>query len=147
MTDDLTSIEIDQFYSHAPAKVWRALTEPDLMAQWLMPTTGFEPVVGNRFQMRARPVEATDFSGEITCEVLELVDAKRLRISWDDAKAEKPTGWVVTWDLHPEGQGTRVVLTHSGFDPDDATAQLSRTIMSSGWPGIARRLGEVVDTI
>ncbi|MFI6866775.1 SRPBCC domain-containing protein [Nocardia sp. NPDC050406] len=145
MTEDLTTIEIDQFYPHSPAKVWRALTEPELMAQWLMPTTDFEPTVGHRFRMRARPVEATNFSGEIACEVLELVEAKRLRISWDDAHAATPTGWVVTWDLRPEGTGTRMIFTHSGFDPDDANAQLSRTIMRGGWPGIVRRLGEVVD--
>ncbi|MBF6237012.1 SRPBCC family protein [Nocardia otitidiscaviarum] len=144
MSDDPTSIELDQFYPHPPAKVWRALTTPALMARWLMEPDGFEPVVGTRFGLRAEPIAATNFSGDISCEVLEAVAPKRLRISWDDANADRPTGWVITWDLHPEGTGTRVVLTHSGFDPDDATAQLSRSIMRGGWPGVLRRLDEAL---
>ncbi|WP_067547678.1 SRPBCC family protein [Nocardia crassostreae] len=144
MTDDPTTIELDQFYSHAPGKVWRALTTPSLMAQWLMEPDGFEPVVGTRFSLRAKPIPATNFSGEISCEVLEAVPPKRLRISWEDAAAERPTGWTVTWDLHPEGHGTRVVLTHNGFDPDDPTAQLSRSIMRGGWPSILHRLDAVL---
>lgn len=147
MTEDLTTLELDQFYPHPPAKVWRALTEPDLMARWLMPTTDFEPVVGNRFRMQGRPIEAVDFSGEIVCEILELVEAKRLRISWDDANADRPTGWVITWDLRPEGTGTRILFSHTGFDPDNTSAQLSRTIMGGGWKGIIARLGEVVDAV
>ncbi|GAB4584891.1 SRPBCC family protein [Nocardia sp. IFM 10818] len=144
MTDDPSTIELDQFYPHAPAKVWRALTTPALMARWLMEPEGFEPVVGTRFRLRAKPIAATNFSGEISCEVLEAVPAERLRITWEDAAATAPAGWTVTWDLHPEGRGTRVVLTHSGFDPDDPTAQLSRSIMRGGWPGILRRLEQAL---
>ncbi|WP_255222175.1 SRPBCC family protein [Nocardia otitidiscaviarum] len=107
-------------------------TTPAPTARWLMESDGFEPVVGARFGLRAEPIAATDFFGQISCEVLAAVAPKRLRISWDDANAERSTGWVITWDLRPEGSGTRVVLTHSRFDPDDAAAQLSRNIMRGG---------------
>jgi hypothetical protein len=46
--------------------------------------------------------------------------------------------------LHPEGTGTRVILRHRGFDPDDAVQQRSRTIMGNGWVRIVSQLGEVL---
>jgi hypothetical protein len=46
--------------------------------------------------------------------------------------------------LHPEGTGTRVILRHSGFDPDDAVQQRSRTIMGNGWVRIAGQLGDAL---
>ncbi len=145
MTDDSTTIELDQFYPHPPHKVWRALTTPELMVRWMMRPTGFEPVAGNIFHMRGRAIPQTGFSGEIRCEVLEATAPKRLSISWNDAHAESETGWVVTWELHPEGIGTRILFTHTGFDPDDPTAQLSRQIMSGGWPGMLTRLASVLE--
>ncbi|WP_328396969.1 SRPBCC family protein [Nocardia sp. NBC_00416] len=146
MTDDPTSIVVDQFYPHPPAKVWRALTTPTHMEKWLLAPIGFEPVVGNRFRMKAQPMPAVDFSGEIRCEVLEAVAPERLSISWNDANSAQDTGWTVSWDLRPEGRGTRILLTHSGFDPDDPGSQRSRSIMGGGWAGIAARLGEVAGT-
>jgi uncharacterized protein YndB with AHSA1/START domain len=148
MTDiaaaDPTVIEVDQFYPHPPERVWRALTTPELMARWLMAPTGFAPVVGNRFTFRGQPMPAVGFSGEVACEVLAVVDGEKLSISWADARSDKPAGWVVTSTLHPEGQGTRVILRHSGFDPGDAVQQRSRTIMGNGWIRIASQLGEVL---
>ncbi|RDI44741.1 SRPBCC family protein [Nocardia mexicana] len=139
-TEDLTSIELDHFYPHAPEKVWRALTTPELMAQWMMQPVGFEPVVGNSFRMRGTPMPNVGFSGEIRCEVIEVTAPERLSISWNDAESDRETGWVITWRLHPEGTGTRILFTHTGFDPDDTTAQLSRKIMRGGWPGMFARL-------
>ena len=92
MTDDLTRIEVDQYFPHPPSKLWRALTTPELMAQWLMPND-FEPVVGHRFTFHSRPIAQTGFSGQIACQVLDLVPQKRLRISWGDP-------------AHPEGMAT-----------------------------------------
>ena len=88
---------------------------------------------------------SVDFSGEIACEVLDVVDGEQLTISWADARSDTPATWVVSWTLHPEGNGTRVILRHSGFDPDDAVQQRSRTIMGNGWIRIAAQLGGVLD--
>ncbi|MFI5779688.1 SRPBCC domain-containing protein [Nocardia sp. NPDC051570] len=145
MTDDPTTIELDHFYPHPPRKVWRALTTPDLMARWMMRTTGFEPVVGTEFRMRGRAVPQIGFSGEIRCEVMEVVAPRRLSLGWNDAHADTDTGWVVTWELRPEGTGTRILFTHTGFDPDDPNSQLSRQIMRGGWPGMLGRLETVLE--
>jgi uncharacterized protein YndB with AHSA1/START domain len=141
---DSRVIEIDQFYPHPPQRVWQALTNPELMARWLMESDEFAPVVGTRFTFRGQPMPSVNFSGEIACEVLEVIEGEQLAISWTDAHADKPVSWVVRWTLHPEGAGTRVILRHSGFNPDDAVEQRSRSIMGNGWVRIMEQLGAVL---
>lgn len=144
---DLTTIEVDQYFSYPPAKVWRALTTPELMAQWLMPND-FRPVVGHRFTFRARPVARTGFSGAIACQVLEVTPPRRLRISWADAAHPDRMATEVAWTLQPEGKGTRLLLQHSGFDPDDPTQQLARQFMNGGWRShVLRRLGDLLNAL
>jgi uncharacterized protein YndB with AHSA1/START domain len=132
MTEDLTTIHVDQFYPHPVERVWRVLTVPELMARWLMPSD-FEPYVGHKFTMQSVPIGPVNFSGEIACEVLELEPLRRLSISWRDAKGTSDLDSTVTWTLQPEGHGTRVLLEHSGFDPDNPTHQLSRRMLNGGW--------------
>jgi uncharacterized protein YndB with AHSA1/START domain len=141
---DPTVIEVDQFYPHSPDRVWRALTTPELMARWLMEPAGFAPVVGTRFTFRGQPMPSVGFSGEVVCEVLDVVDGEQLAISWADARSDETSAWVVSWTLRHEGAGTRVILRHSGFDRDDAVQQRSRAIMGNGWVRIAAQLGEVL---
>src|ERR1700748_4008929 len=69
------TVVIERVFPHAPEKVWRALTESQLVAQWLM-KNDFEPVVGRKFQLRSEPVPNWD--GVIDCEVLVVEPAKRL---------------------------------------------------------------------
>lgn len=143
--DDLTTIEVDQYFPHSPTKIWRALTTPELIAQWLMPND-FQPVVGHRFTFHSRPVVQTGFSGRIACEVLDLVPQKRLQINWDDADDPDGMATTVTWTLQAEGRGTRLFLEHSGFDLDDPTQQLARKIMNGGWRShVLRRLSDLLE--
>jgi uncharacterized protein YndB with AHSA1/START domain len=139
------SVTIDRFYPHAPGLVWKALTTPELLERWLMKTEGFVPEVGRRFTMQGRPMPAANFSGTVACTVLEAEEQTKLSLSWDDAHAPEPTGWVVSWELQPEGRGTRVFFTHSGFDPDDPAQVTARTIMAGGWQHIFAALGRLLD--
>ncbi|MFD1539702.1 SRPBCC family protein [Nonomuraea guangzhouensis] len=141
---DQRAIRMDQFLAHPPAKVWRALTEPELVARWLMPND-FKPEVGHRFTFTTKPVKQTGFEGVVYCQVLELEPEKRLKISWTDGKN---ADWTVTWRLEPEGKGTRLFLDHEGFDPDDAMQQLARKIMDAGWRSSHfAAIAEVLDTL
>ena len=114
------------------------------MAQWLMPND-FEPVVGHRFTFHSRPIAQTGFSGQIACQVLDLVPQKRLRISWGDPAHPEGMATTVTWTLQPGGKGTRLFLEHAGFDLDDPTQQLARKFMNGGWRShVLRRLSELL---
>ncbi|WP_084957684.1 SRPBCC family protein [Thermoactinospora rubra] len=122
------AIEVDEFLPHPPAKVWRALTDPDLLARWLMPND-FKPVAGHRFTFTAEPIPAVGFDGVIHCEVLEIEQERRLSIRWGDDALDT----VVTWTLVPEGRGTRLFLVHDGFDLDDPVHAFAFRNMGRGW--------------
>ncbi|MEU3897237.1 SRPBCC domain-containing protein [Streptomyces sp. NPDC045251] len=132
--DDLTTIRVDHFLPHPPAKVWRALTEPDLIAQWMMPGD-FRLEVGHRYTMTAVPRPNTNFSGTVRAEVLAYDVGRMLSVRWQDAVGSpgNAADWTITWTLEPEGRGTRLFLVHTGFDPDDPTQRMAHRIMSGGW--------------
>jgi uncharacterized protein YndB with AHSA1/START domain len=125
---DRTAIAVDQYLAHAPARVWAALTDPELLARWLMPND-FQPIVGHRFSFRTQPRPEHGFDGIVHCQVLELQPERRLRLAWRGGTIET----TVTWTLAAEGRGTRLFLEHAGFDPDDPTHQRIAAILNQGW--------------
>jgi uncharacterized protein YndB with AHSA1/START domain len=138
----LAAIETDEFLAHPPERVWRALTDPAMLGEWLMPND-FEPRVGHRFTFRTQPIEAAGFDGVVTCEVLEIDPPRRLRISWRGGPGVDTT---VTWELAAEGRGTRLFLTHDGFDDTDPAQRNVMRILGGGWRGLLlERLSKVLD--
>lgn len=97
---------------HTPQKVWRALTDPVLLAEWLLPTLGFELEPGAAFTFKAQPQPGWD--GTVNCRILEI-EAHR-KLSWRWVVGDIDT--VVTFTLTPTAAGTRLSLVHSGFRPD-----------------------------
>lgn len=137
----MTAIESDEFLPHSPATVWRALTDSALLSEWLM-LNDFEPVVGHRFTFTTDPVPAQGFTGVIDCEVLELDPPRVLKISWASAHLDT----TVEWRLEAEGNGTRLFLTHDGFDESDAAQAITLKILSGGWRGhLLTRLNALLD--
>ncbi|BCY11628.1 SRPBCC domain-containing protein [Actinoplanes sp. L3-i22] len=126
MTTEATSIEVDQYLPHPPAKVWRALTDPDRLARWLMPND-FTPVLGHRFTFRTTP--RPGFDGIVHCRVLALEPERLLRWAWQGGTLDS----TVTWTLTAEGRGTRLFLRHDGFDPGDPFQRQALRIMGGGW--------------
>jgi uncharacterized protein YndB with AHSA1/START domain len=96
---------------HAPAKVWRALTDPALLAEWLLPTVGFAPEPGTTFSFRRDPMPGWD--GVVHCRVLEVDPGRMLRYAWVVGDMDT----VVRFTLAPSATGTRLSLVHSGFLP------------------------------
>ena len=138
------SIVIERRLPHAPDKVWRALTEDALIAQWLM-ANDFRPAVGHRFTFKARPMG--DWDGTVQCEVLACEPNRLLRYSWTGgAASNKKYGSVldstVTWILTPVEGGTHLKMEHAGFrSPDNDFAYGA---MSPGWGRIVEGLERVV---
>ena len=109
------TLVIEKVFPHPPEKVWRALTENQLVAQWLM-KNDFEPKVGRKFKFQSEPVPNWD--GVINCEVLIVEHLKRLSYSWSTLGLDS----VVIWTLTPAQGGTHVRMEHSGFGPDQQRA-------------------------
>jgi len=122
------AIHRERVYAHPPHRVWAALTQPRIIASWLMPTEGFEPVAGTRFRFRTRP--APGFDGIVHCTVVEAIPERRLVYTWASGKGvARPT--TVSWTLEPVGDGTRLMLEHSGFH--GVGGFLLRGMLSNGW--------------
>jgi uncharacterized protein YndB with AHSA1/START domain len=137
----MAAIEVDQFLAQPPGRVWQALTDPALLARWLMPND-FKPVTGHTFTFRTEPVLQHGFDGIVHCEVLDLEPPWLLRFSWRAGKLDT----VVSWSLVPEGAGTRLLITHDGFDDTDPGQRMVMGILGGGWRGhLIRQLGTLLE--
>lgn len=127
-------------FSHPPEVVWEYLTDPELLAQWLMPSD-FKPVVGHKFRFNTRPKVKFGFDGIIYCEVLEIIPCKKLTYSWKGGMSkEKPSlDSIVVWTLTPDDDnGTVLLLEHKGFR--GIKNYFPYLIMNKGWAKIGKRL-------
>jgi uncharacterized protein YndB with AHSA1/START domain len=115
------TLVVERVFPHPPEKLWRALTESTLLAQWMM-NNDFAPEVGRRFQFRADPMP--NWNGIVDCEVLTVEPLKQLSYNWGVGGAEAAGGlqWVVLWTLTPAEGGTHVRMEQSGFTPDQQQA-------------------------
>ncbi|MDQ2752298.1 MAG: SRPBCC domain-containing protein [Bacteroidota bacterium] len=104
------------FFPFSPQTVWEYLTKPELMEQWLMPTN-FEPVVGQPFQFKTKPIQSLGFDGIFYCTVLEIVPLQKLSYSWKGGPGDGTITLdsIVVWTLTAKENGTELLLQHSGF--------------------------------
>jgi uncharacterized protein YndB with AHSA1/START domain len=96
---------------HPPQKVWRALTDPVLLTEWLLPVIGLKLEPGAAFTFKTQPQPGWD--GVVNCRMLEI-EANR-RLSWTWLVGDIDT--VVTFTLTPTASGTLLSLVQSGFKP------------------------------
>jgi len=132
MTETATatrSVVIERLMPYAAEKIWRALTQPHLIADWLM-KNDFEPVVGHRFKLSA------DW-GAVDCQVLAVEPNKTVSYSW----AAYGLASVVTWTLTPTGAGTHLRMEQSGFRPDQEQAYHGA---QGGWPRFLAALEQLL---
>jgi len=118
------NLRFEEFYPYPVDRVWEAITDPEAISDWLMPTD-FAPRLGHKFQFRTKPEPG--FDGVVNCEVIELYAPRRLAYTWEGGGIET----VVTFTLEPVPQGTMLVLEHKGFRGVRAT--MVSFFLSSGW--------------
>lgn len=100
-----------------PERVWRALTENALVADWLMPGD-FTPEPGRAFTFRAAPTPHWD--GIVDGEVLAVEPPLRLAYRWNTgADPSKGLRTIVTFTLTRTGGGTRLRMEQAGFRPGE----------------------------
>ncbi len=134
---DTLSMEFD--LRHTPAKVWRALTEPVLLTEWLLPTVGFQLAPGAAFSFQTDPHPGWD--GRVHCRILESDEPRKLSYSW---VVGEMLDTVVTFTLTPTATGTRLHLTQSGFKPEQ---KQNFGGARYGWKLMGGRLLELLEKI
>ena len=111
------TVVVEREIPYPPEKIWRALTEPHLIEEWLM-KNDFKPAVGHRFNLRG------DWGGILDCEVLAIEPNKTLSYTWnfanDDAAYNLTS--VVTFTLTATSTGTHLRMEQSGFRADQPKA-------------------------
>jgi uncharacterized protein YndB with AHSA1/START domain len=126
---EMRSVVVEREIPHPPDKIWRALTQPHLIEEWLM-KNDFKPVLGHRFDFRA------DW-GSVDCQVMAVEPNKTLSYTWAAFGLES----VVTWTLTPTRTGTHLRMEQSGFRPDQQQAYQGAMY---GWQQFFAKLEQVV---
>jgi uncharacterized protein YndB with AHSA1/START domain len=112
----MPEIRIVRDYPYPPTTVWRAVTDPELVARWTVTgrsgrPVGFKPMVGTKFQLVGKPVPG--WRGIVDCEVLDVDEPSLLRYTWQGEENGETT--IVTYRMEPLPDGTRFTFEHTGF--------------------------------
>jgi uncharacterized protein YndB with AHSA1/START domain len=124
---------IERTYNAPIEKVWQAITDNDQMKQWYFELDEFKPEVGFEFEFIAGDKENKMYTH--LCKVTEVIPGKKITYSWKYKGFEGDSA--VTWELFPEGDKTKLKLTHAGLEtfpqnnPDFAKANFAE-----GWAHI-----------
>ena len=127
-------VELERIIAAPVLQVYRAFTEPGLLTQWFAPSDGTPTTaevdlrVGGRYRitMGRRTVAGT---------YLELAPPKRLAFTWIWQDEEPPSETIVTVDLEPCPQGTKIALRH-----DRLPAEVDCMGFEAGWTANLGRL-------
>lgn len=133
------SVVVERSFAHPPDRLWRALTQPHLVAEWLM-KGDIAPSVGHRFTLTG------EWGGVLDCEVLEAEPGRRLVCTWNLAHADPRFALesVVTFTLTPTETGTHLKVEQVGFRPEQKAAHGGARV---GWPRFLAKLEALLDRI
>lgn len=123
------SVVMEREMPFPPERIWRALTQPHLLEEWLM-KTDFEPVVDRPFSFRAE-------WGAVEGRVLDVEPQRSLSYTWGDDKLKS----VVTWTLTPTATGTLLRMEQTGFREDQPRYYQGA---KAGWPRFLAALEELL---
>lgn len=131
------SVVVERDFAHPPAKVWRALTQPHLIEEWLMKIDAAPDAVGRRFHLTG------EWGGVLDCEVVTIEPERVLAYRWDFENDDPNFALksVVTFTLTPTGSGTRLKMEQAGFRPNQKQALGGAT---HGWAAFLLKLDDVL---
>ena len=132
------SVVVEREFPHPPEKLWRALTQPHLIEEWLM-KNDFKPVVGHRFNLRTTPYG--EWNGIVDSEILVVEPNRTLAYRWDSGEGRMRVTSVVTWTLTPTGAGTHLRMEQSGFHSEQPQNYAGAKY---GWQNFIGKLEQVL---
>jgi uncharacterized protein YndB with AHSA1/START domain len=138
-TTETLSVIVERDLPFPPEKLWRALTQPHLIEEWLM-KNDFQPTVGHKFNLRG------EWGGVLNCEVLAITPLQTLSYTWDfpheDAAYDMKS--VVTFTLTPTDTGTHLRMEQQGFRPGQKQAFAGA---KAGWAQFLAKLEQVLPKV
>ena len=129
-------IVVERVYNAPAHRVWEAITDKEKMAKWYFQLDRFEPTVGFEFSFEGGSENQTYVH---LCKVVEVVPGKKIAYTW--RYKDHPGNSLVTWEVIPEGDQTRVKLTHEGLEtfPQDKP-DFAKSSFQAGWTDIVGKL-------
>ena len=125
------AVVIERTLNAAVARVWEALTDADEMRVWYFDLKEFKPEVGFEFEF---PVEHEGTRYHHLCKIKEVIPQKKIAYTWRYEGEEGDS--LVTFELFPEGDKTRLKLTHEGLETFPKLPAYARTNFEKGWTEI-----------
>jgi uncharacterized protein YndB with AHSA1/START domain/DNA-binding transcriptional ArsR family regulator len=127
------------YIESTPERVWKALTDPDLTAQYWGHSNVSNWQAGSPWEHRR-----TDGSGiaDVIGAVLESVPPRRLTMTFDAPGEIAPGGpSKVTFEIEPYHEIVRLTVTHENLTDDNALEAVS-----AGWPAVCANLKSLLET-
>lgn len=124
------AIKVERVYDAPVQKVWAALTENAQLKQWYFDFEDFKPEVGFEFKFYGGPDDGKQYLH--VCKITEVINEKKLVYSWryDGYQGDS----LVSFELFPEGDKTKLILTHEGVENFDASNQdFAKGNFVEGW--------------
>lgn len=132
---------IERVFNAPAEKVWKAITDKDQMKQWYFDIPGFRAEVGHEFQFEGGTKENCYLH---LCKVTEVVEGKKFTYSWRYDGHEGNS--FVTFELFPEGNKTRLKLTHEGLETFPVIPDFAKENFVMGWTElIGKRLKDFME--
>jgi uncharacterized protein YndB with AHSA1/START domain len=130
-SDATEAVVIERIFNAPVARVWKALTDADEMRVWYFDLKKFKPEVGFEFEFT---VEHEGTRYHHLCKITEVILQKKIAYTWRYAGEEGDS--LVTFELFPEGDKTRLRLTHEGLETFPKLPAYARTNFEKGWTEI-----------
>lgn len=136
--NDTVALDFDM--RHPPEKIWRALTEPALLSEWLLPVTGIALTPGAQFTFRTQPYPGWD--GVVHCRMVEIDPPRKLQYRW--AVGDMSLDTVVTFTLVPTATGTQLSIVQTGFKPEQKRESGGARY---GWKSMGAKLTDLLERV
>lgn len=126
-------IVVEEVYEASPDQVWQAITDKDSMKEWYFNIQDFILKENATFNFYA-PDDERKYHHQ--CVIKKIVPERKFQHTWTYPSHSKGES-VITWEISPEGNGSRVRLTHSGVESfSDAGNDFTRENFEAGWKEI-----------
>ncbi|MFV0417730.1 MAG: SRPBCC domain-containing protein [Dysgonomonas sp.] len=123
----------ENIYPVSISKVWRAITDREQMKEWYFTIDDFLLREGTEFNFS---VSDGDNIYHHRCIIKEIILEKRFSHTWTHPSQSKGES-IVTWELEPVDDGTKVTLTHCGVESfADAGTNFAYENYRAGWEDI-----------